>query len=1239
MHRQRGCRRYERVLKQEGRRRREFPPSLAARYASTVREPSAQGSLEYAMSHVTSFHRFIHGWRVLVVMLAAFAVGGAQAALHLEDLQRPTGSRDARAGSVPPLPAATTLVATKGWSARWNRFGTIHTLQKPGAPIATGLDGDADVAARAWIKANRALFRLNDDSVDALELMRDTKLNQSGVRVLLYRQRAGSVPVAFEGRIKVAIVDGSLFWVASSSIGDIASLAPASITAAQAWLAAASAVPLGTALPTLTQAPAVDGWSLFAAPGYTGLQRVRAAIVGLPGLGATNAYEANVVQLAPDGRTTAYTAYVAADDGRVLVLQDRVAQFAGNEGGAARAKADRIETFSGDYPPAQAGQCGPCHGPYAVGAGENFARLVASASSANLANDIFIDVYFNDPTCSLANAQVAHGDTGTSPEAATYTPESGRLPTGSYYVEVCPFSTVQLPPTNYVGSIVLDETQGGSLGTNAQWRYFPVTPALDHSSVDVRRTGCWFDRNSSGQPIAGCEDQFAQGSSHGIPWDYVGNVGSQTTSGNNARTFEGWNAAIGGGSQYQPPPDPSRTYDPAFTNTWYASACNPAVITQATPESNDIDAAIVNLFYMHNRLHDFAYQLGLRERNGVAQTSNYGTTATTREGDGELGVAQAGALNGGFPSYLGRDNANQVTLQDGVAPLSNMYLWQTIGGAAYAPCVDGDFDGQIVAHEYGHLVSNRMTDPDAGLGGLHGRAMGEGWADMNSMMFFDEFGLNAPNAPHRFSVGAYVTNDFAKGIRNYAVTASPLNFGDYGYDHACESPLTNVAGTCEAEAQVHADSEFWTAMQFGLRTRLVAKYDALGFASTNAALVRRCAEGKVAADRCPGQRRWSQLVHDGMILQPPAPSMLDARDAIIAADLARAADTTQTWSSNQTELWSALASRGFGASASTVDGEDENPENGFDTPLGANVAVRFDVRSLSGDPVVAEVFVGRHEARVTPTADTDSASPRPDTVPMMPGAYEFLVRANGYGHYKFAGSIASVGAVTVRVVLAPNHAAGANGAVATGPGDRLAELIDEREGTNWESLANTPSVDVAKPTVTIALAGGPQQLTRVQASGVLKIVVGEKGQNRFSSIHQFALLTCDSSVANCAQDASYTQAFVSPDGAFPAAGFRPTISDMLMRGFAITPVRASHVRFVALHNKCSGFAGYKGYLGVPGNEDADPTNNTDCRIANGNLPRRDVDVRAAELQVFGASASNAFIVPGDVLFSDGYESP
>ena len=111
--------------------------------------------------------------------------------------------------------------------------------------------------------------------------------------------------------------------------------------------------------------------------------------------------------------------------------------------------------------------------------------------------------------------------------------------------------------------------------------------------------------------------------------------------------------------------------------------CNP---TNLVPTGNDIFAAVTNLFAMHNRMHDWSYFLGFTERNWNAQDSNFGNVSPgTAEGDPVIGNAQAGAVDGGFPSYLGRDNANMVPLPDGVPAITNMYLWQPIAGTFYAP--------------------------------------------------------------------------------------------------------------------------------------------------------------------------------------------------------------------------------------------------------------------------------------------------------------------------------------------------------------------------------------------------------------------------------------------------------------------------------------------------------------------------------------------------------------------------
>ena len=107
-----------------------------------------------------------------------------------------------------------------------------------------------------------------------------------------------------------------------------------------------------------------------------------------------------------------------------------------------------------------------------------------------------------------------------------------------------------------------------------------------------------------------------------------------------------------------------------------------------------------------------------------------------------------------------------------------------------------------------------------------------------------------------------------------------------------------------------------------------------------------------------------------MVLMPIAPSMLDARNAILAADMARFGGA------NQDELWYAFATRGFGQSAFALSGGDVQPKPAFDSPRHEEATVRF--RAFAGDegnaPVRANVYVGHYEARVSPIADTNPAT-------------------------------------------------------------------------------------------------------------------------------------------------------------------------------------------------------------------------------------------------------------------------
>jgi hypothetical protein len=84
------------------------------------------------------------------------------------------------------------------------------------------------------------------------------------------------------------------------------------------------------------------------------------------------------------------------------------------------------------------------------------------------------------------------------------------------------------------------------------------------------------------------------------------------------------------------------------------------------PEDN-MAAAVTNLFYWNNIIHDVMYQYGFDEPSGNFQVNNLG-----RGGNGGDDV-RAEALDGG-----GTNNANFFTPTDGSRPRMQMYLWSTV---------------------------------------------------------------------------------------------------------------------------------------------------------------------------------------------------------------------------------------------------------------------------------------------------------------------------------------------------------------------------------------------------------------------------------------------------------------------------------------------------------------------------------------------------------------------------------
>ncbi|MDH3402535.1 MAG: M36 family metallopeptidase [Acidobacteriota bacterium] len=240
-------------------------------------------------------------------------------------------------------------------------------------------------------------------------------------------------------------------------------------------------------------------------------------------------------------------------------------------------------------------------------------------------------------------------------------------------------------------------------------------------------------------------------------------------------------------------------------------------------------------------------------------------------------------------------NADGLTIRVEI-PTVNATMTEPAGGAIDR---DGDLDNGVIAHEFGHGVSNRLTGGPSNVGCLqHMEQAGEGWSDWWTLSLFPDA---ADTDTTIRGVGNYVTfQPFdGPGIRNFPYTTdidvNPQTYGDVG--------TTNVP---------HGVGEIWAAMLWEMYWNLVHRY---GFDED---LYTGTGGNNVAI----------QLVIDGMKLQPCSPTFVDARDAILAADVANNAGA------NECEIWNAFAKRGLGFSADAGGTGVGDETEAFDLPPG-----------------------------------------------------------------------------------------------------------------------------------------------------------------------------------------------------------------------------------------------------------------------------------------------------------------
>ncbi len=1082
---------------------------------------------------------------------------------------------------------------------RWNQFGTPSSLLPRDGSLGAA-SGSPTTAARAWLADHAAVFGLSraDTGAADLELVSDQPLVESGAHAVLFRQTfaAGggqSLSSALDGMVTVGVADGQVAYVSSSLVQDPGSVATGGLLSPVAgWLVAAQDI--GVGIPSLPSVGDIDvtrtddGWTRLSVPGFAQEQQARLRALPMADGTVRPVIETNVVNVVGGG-ATAYTVMVDAQSSAVLHRQNKV----DNENDAT--------PFTGAV---TATECGPMH-TFEI-ADDATKQIIGVAALANTLNDVTVKLFDAD------GALLVTGDAGTSPEVAQYGADS--IPAGTYSAQVCPFAdpTVPfVPPGDYALTVLTSDTAAntsGGAGTTLQgtptWRYFPANPNDDTvaGTPDNDEVGCWFTDGAAPGECTLATGRLRNVAAPG-PWDYLTGPGvpSFTSVGNNADTHEAWASPLTPGGTAQAPYSPTQDYPAAgdagaFTDAWNNSQCDPA---QLRAGGNDINYSVDNLFVAHNRMHDFSYYLGFNEKNYNLQLDNFGRLGV--EGDQEVGNAQAGAISGGAPSYLGRDNANQIALQDGIPGITNQYLFQPIAGAFYAPCTDGGLDMGIVGHEYTHAISNRMVaGPDEGLTSEQGGAMGESWSDLVAAEYHFAHGYD--NGGNTWAVGVYATGNEKVAIRDYAINHNPLNYSDYGFD---------TTGN-----EVHADGEIWNGTQWSVRQALVKKYNATGnrrLRYSNASRQLACAQANPRtatppAD-CPGNRRWIQLMFDSFLLQQGATSMLDARDAMIAADRMR-------FDGRDTKvMWDAFAARGMGAGASVPDADSGDTNPSFASPTSRNATLTLQANRPG------QLYVGQYEARATPVADNLPATDLGARVSLVPGRHRMLFASSTGGFTRFTVRVKPGQRLSQQLRVPLNLASAKAGASVIGASEgsrNAASLIDGTESTNWGGVS-ADNVDATEPFVAVDLAGQRQTVRRVQVSAMLTpapasgsevpLAVGQIDEDpdsgsRFTALRRFAIEACTSGCAS--ESATWKRVYTSGPDAFPGARPRPVAPNLILRSFKITATPAAALRLVTLENQCTGFAGYAG------EQDNDPLNDTDCKTASD----RGTIVHAAELQAF-----------------------
>ncbi len=198
---------------------------------------------------------------------------------------------------------------------------------------------------------------------------------------------------------------------------------------------------------------------------------------------------------------------------------------------------------------------------------------------------------------------------------------------------------------------------------------------------------------------------------------------------------------------------------------------------------------------------------------------------------------------------------------------------------------DGNFDGGIISHEYGHGISNRLTGGPNNVNCLsNAEQAGEGWSDY--------FGLAMTM---KITDYAYQNRGLATWSSGHAPSGMGIRNTPYNVDLNINPANYNQMPDVYHITQPHGIGYIWCSMIWDMTWALITQYG--------------MEPDIYKSNSSAGNIKAFKLVMEGLKLQVCSPGFVDSRNAILKAD------TLLYGGANSCIIWNVFARRGLGYSA------------------------------------------------------------------------------------------------------------------------------------------------------------------------------------------------------------------------------------------------------------------------------------------------------------------------------------